>query len=237
MSNIIKACLALAAIFAVIALGLFWPTDDAVSPDPFAMRSDAGAQPPTLNPPGERPSLESAVPLETVYSSMADIRSGRFKYRAEDNSWRFTIPIDWGKPHDMRDVNQVIQRLAFADPFLRSYAQAGNIEDFQQAAFFLLDWQSYYQDGRQTTPYAWDVDAAEGRAARLAYILREISAQPNLLSENGTNSLLKLADFHVQRMTDPVYGQQQDTILKTPAFIALCGAVQLSSCTTSNEGN
>ena len=104
------------------------------------------------------------------------------------------------------------------------------IEDFRQAAFFFLDWQNFHQKSRKISPYAWDEKAAKGRAIRLAYILSMSNADRSLLEDNAVFSLMQLADFHVQRVTDPVYGAPYDMILSTPEFKALCTVVDLSAC-------
>ena len=233
MVNALKLLLAVAAVMAVIFAGLFWPAENEAEPDPFEMAEH------TLSYDNFRDAmpemaLEDIVPLHTVYSRMDDIRSGRFQYRENYFAWRFTAPIDWRKTHEELDVRRVIQRVAMADPFLRSYATTGQAGDFRQAVFFLLDWQKFYQEARQTTVHAWDIDAARGRAARLAFVLSEINRDRTLLPRAASIKVMHLADFHVQRMVDPVYGAGQDTILDTPEFAALCKAVKLPDCNTAD---
>lgn len=233
MSTLFKALFVFVAVLGVIALGLFWPTEDNVQDDAFEMVEH------TLSYDDFRESsprliLEETIPLHTIYSTKADISAGRFQYRENYSAWRFTTPIDWSKPHEEADVRRVIQRIALADPFLRSYAETGDANDFKQAVFFLLDWQAFYQDGNKITPHSWDMDSAQARGARLAYVLSEINRDRDLLSHDGAINLMRLADFHVQRVVNPVYGAQQDIILDTPEFRALCGVVELPACSTEN---
>lgn len=221
MSNLIKALTALLLIGGLLALGLLLPSDDTVEGDPF----EAEMIRQSLDGLGELGSmldLREIVQIHPIHSSREDILSGRFKYREDDVSWRFTTPINWGTSHNDLEVRRVIARVALADPFLQNYFKTGNAQDFRQAAFFFLDWKAYYQDGRQITPHAWESDAVQARAARLAYILNQAAFDPTLLSERDTQSLIGLADFHLQRVVHAVHGVEQDTILQTPAFQALC---------------
>lgn len=231
--NSLKVILGIAAILAVIAFGLFFPMEESVKDDAFRAASHEFSYE-SFSTGASELKLEEIVNLHTVYSSKDDIRSGRFKYREGLNSWRFTTPIDWGKPHDTPDVRRVIERLVMMDPFLRSYAETGSAEDFRQAVFFLLDWQSFYQDGHKVTAHTWDVDAAKARTVRLAYVLSEINRNRESLPENPTIRLMELADFHVQRVVDPVYGLAQDEILTTPEFSTLCNVLPLPACETQS---
>lgn len=221
MNNLIKACVALLLIAGMIAFGLLLPSDDTVDGDPFKaefIRQSLDG----LGELGSMLDLREVVDIHTVHSSREELLRGRFKYREDDISWRFTTPLNWGAPHNNSDVRRVLARVVLADPFLQNYFETGNAQDFKQAAFFFLDWKTYHMDKRQLTPHAWDSDAAQARAARLAYILNQAAFDPTLLSDRDTQSLIGLADFHIQRVTDPVHGIEQDTILHTPGFKALC---------------
>lgn len=221
MKKALIALLILIGIIGMLAIGLWLPSDDTVAGDPFEPESvyyNADG----LGDLGSTLDMREVINIHEVTSSREELLSGRFKLREEDLSWRFTVPINWGTPHGTIEVRRVLARVGLADPFLQSYFETGNVQDFRQAAFFFLDWQRYHQQDRQLTPHAWDSDAIQARVARLAYILNQAAFDPTLLSDRDTQSLIGLADFHIQRATDPVHGTEQSTILTTPAFTALC---------------
>jgi len=230
LPNLFKALAALFLIGGLIALGLLLPSDDTVDGDPF----EAEMIRQSLDGLGELGSmldLRETVAIHPIHSSREEILKGRFKYRENDVSWRFTTPINWGSPHGDLEVRRVIARVALADPFLQNYFETGSAQDFRQAAFFFLDWKAYHQDKRQLTPHAWDSDAIQARVARLAYILNQAAFDPTLLNDRDTQSLIGLADFHIQRVIHPMHGVEQETILQTPAFQALCETLDgLPSC-------
>lgn len=230
MLNFLKAFLAFAAIIAVIALGLFWPSEDPVKEDEFvpSLEMPTLAAFTAVNPDFQ---LSDIVRLQSVHSSRDELRAGRFKYRPDDIVWTFTTPVDWSKRADALEVRRVLQRVAIADPFLKSYDETGDKEDFKQAAFFFLDWQSYFQTGHKVTEHAWDVDAVEGRVGRLAYILSEVNKNRDLLPKDDILRLINLVDYHIQRALDPVYGAEQNLSAQTAAFKAACRVVsELPSC-------
>lgn len=229
MPNILKAIFALVLIIGVIVFGLFWPAQDAVKDDLFAMTESRYSYDlfPSTEP---QPDFSKVLMWQTLASTKEQIRKGDFKFQNGQSLWHFTIPIDWAKPHEAKIAQQLFQYVVIADPFLESYQASGDIEDFRQAAFFFLDWQNFHQKSRKISPYAWDEKAAKGRAIRLAYILSMSNADRSLLEDNAVFSLMQLADFHVQRVTDPVYGAPYDMILSTPEFKALCTVVDLSAC-------
>lgn len=232
MSNGLRAFLTLLAVICVIALGLFWPAgnyakEDGYRPDLVTPTMTAF----TDNNPDF--TLSNVTRLQKIESSTDELRAGGFKYRPQDLVWTFTVPVDWGKRADALEVRRVIERLTLVDPFLRSYEKTGNADDFRQAVFFFTDWQSFYQTGQKYTDHTWDVDAVEGRMSRLAFILSEINRVPGLLPDNETLRLIKLADFHIQRASDPVYGAQQNLSVDTSAFKAVCRVLaRLTSCET-----
>ncbi len=234
LRHFIIGFLALCAIFAVITLGLFWPSETVSTKDPFVMTEHSFSYDDFLKPRTEQ-GLSDLIYFHDIQSTMDDLRSGGFQYRQDDIIWRFTVPIDWAKPHTSLDAQRIIQHLVFSDPFLQSYLETKDVDDFRQAAFFLLNWQTFYQTGRRVTPYSWDAAAVRARAVRLAYILSEVNRDHTLLSRDVALSLMRLADFHVQRVTNPVYervsGAEQTTILQTPEFNALCQTVNIPACT------
>lgn len=218
----LKALLTITAPVILIAVGLLWPIEETSGVDafrPVGITGDLSA----LGEVGPAAELSDAISaLHPSANSLEDIRSGRYKYREDDLPWTFSVPIDWGKPPNELATRRVLQRFAMADPFLASYAETGSVEDFRQAAFFMLDWQTYYQTGQKLTEHSWDEDAVLARAERLAYVLSRIEHEPSLLNEDGTRSLISLADFHIQRASDSVYGTSPDTILDTSEFQKLC---------------
>lgn len=230
MNNAVKFAIAILALIALIVIGVFLPSDDKVQKDLFVpgpitgLLSNFGEPSPAL-------ALAQSVDIHAVHSSIEELRDGKFQYKDNSLPWTFSVPIDWGKPPNDLESQRILQRLALADPFLLSYAETGNTQDFQQAAFFMLDWQAFHQTGKQITPNAWDEDAILGRMQRLDYILSQVKNNPELLSESGTRALIRLADFHIQRASDPEFGTSPDTILQTPAFISLCQTLNgLSAC-------
>ncbi len=233
MQQVLKAILFFAAIIGVIVLGLFWPSEDASTPDtlaPAGITDDMSAFG-VISPPLP---LET-VKLHTVYSTLDAILDGRFQYREGDIAWTFTIPIDWGKPPDGLETRRVVQRLAMADPFLKAFDETGDKAAFRQAAFFMLDWQRFHQTGRRVTPHSWDLDAAEGRMNRLAFMLSAIENDPALLATDNTRSLIALADFHLRRLASPDYIETEYTsgidFPQNPSVQTLCRVLdKLTSC-------
>lgn len=231
MKNILKFGIGIAVLIALIALGLIWPTEKTYEEDLFVPGPIPGMLSSFGMPKLDVELADVVTNLHETESTREEIRSGKFKYRRDDLPWTFSVPIDWGKPPNELAVRRVLQRFVLADPFLKSYDETGNVEDFQQAAFFMLDWQAYYQTQRRTTTHSWDEDAVLARTERLAYVLARLERHPKLLNEDGTRSLIRLADFHIQRVTDPEFGMSQDTILQTHAFRALCDTLDdLTAC-------
>jgi hypothetical protein len=230
MRDVFKAIGALFAIFAVIALGLLWPSDDVVQEDPVEPISTFTSLSALGNLSGNM-DFQTIVKPHTIHSSMSEIRSGRFKYREPDVSWRFTVPMNWGKVPSGKDVRRVIQQWAMADPFLTAYEETGDTEAFKQAVFFAVDWQDYHQNQRQITRHAWDADSIRARAARLAYILSEAETQSDLLNSVQMSSLISLSDFHIKRISNQDLGAEVSAILQTSEFKALCQVLDgLPSC-------
>ena len=219
-----------AAITAVLAVGFLLPSDDVVKDDPFEPNkiTTSLANLGDLNPDVD---LVETVNPHQILSSLDTIRSGRFKYSENTVSWRFVPPINWGNVPAQDVVAQAIQQWAMVDPFLVSFDETGNVEDFDQAVFFMLDWQAFHQTARKVTRYAWDIEMADARAARLAYALSVIENNPDMQIKTYRNQLIGLSDFHIQRMSHPDFGGSIQKILELKGFKALCDVLDgLSSC-------
>lgn len=230
MSGALKFVIGILALIGLILIGLFLPPDETAEKDPFTPEPAIGllTNLGNLEPPL---ALSTTIDINDVYSTREQIRSGKFQYTKASNPWTFTVPMDWGKLPTDRETRRVLQRFVIADPFLKSYAETGSAQDFQQAVFFMLDWQDFYQTRQHITEHAWDENSVLGRAKRLSYVLSQLETKPELLGETGTRALIRLADFHIQRAEDPEFGISQDTILQRPAFKRLCEVLDgLSRC-------
>lgn len=182
--------------------------------------------------------LSVIVGLSPVHQTMEDMDAGRFVLRAGGQEWAFTRPIDWAAdPFDDLNWRLELNKLVMIDPYLTAYETSENKMAFRKAVKIVLDWQSFHQDNAKTTSVSWLDMVAGQRAARLAYIISEAELDSTLIDRVDLSNLIRLADFHVQRMQGPEFMPDDNHgIFDALGVAALCATLDaLPTCPSGRD--
>lgn len=187
---------------------------------------------------GPKFDLATLTQASGSHMTVNDLNNGQYKLRSKGAVWDFALPIDWAAdPFDDLNWRYKLHSWAIIGPYLSAYEKNQDKAAFNRAVDIISDWQSFHQDAAQTTSVSW-VDMVTGRrAARLAWAISEAEFNDDLITDKQLSDLIRLADFHVQRMLEPGYmADNNHGLYDALGLLALCEVLdELFSCEVATQ--